>query len=312
MLAPFAAIAAGAKLATASEMPRIAANEIAKIVFEFINLDLFLKYLKLVCHNWEYNIIRNMLLTLVSNSYYNGNLFSIMEQVLFDHNEHILFFLCIITGALSAVISWNLLRIYKLFSSSYIFALVIGFGLISLGDFLFSGTIEFVDNERIFNFLHWLQLSIVTYGFAFIGLVYYFQKFNEKKISSIVKTVLASLILVGMTILIIGLQNTQVFPKFQEYNEYFRIVNMIMLGYFVFRTIDNPELRNRKDWILMPFGFAILFAGQFQRFLFTIDPESIPLVASVVLKIAGLAVLLYALHRKSNQKLVGVSNKYAT
>jgi hypothetical protein len=36
LFAPFAAIAAGAKLATASEMPRIAANETAKIVFVFI------------------------------------------------------------------------------------------------------------------------------------------------------------------------------------------------------------------------------------------------------------------------------------
>lgn len=235
-----------------------------------------------------------------------------MEQVLFDQNEQILFFLYIISGTLSAVISWNLLRIYKLFSSSYIFALVVGFGLISFGHFLFVGTIEFVDNESIFNFLHWLQLSIVTYGFAFIGLVYYFQKFSEKKFSSIVRTTLSSLILVGTTIFLIGIENTQLIPRFQEYNEYFRIVNIIMLGYFVFRTMDDPDLRNRKYSILIPFGFTILFASEFQRFLFTIDPSSVPLVTSVVLNIAGLGVILFALYRKSKQKLAGVSTKYAT
>src|SRR5574342_598892 len=99
-----------------------------------------------------------------------------MEQILFEKNDQILFFIYIISGILGAIISCYLLRIYRLFSSAYIFALVIGFALVSFGDFFFSGTVNAVNNEMTFNFLHWLQLSIVSYGFAFIGLVYYYQK----------------------------------------------------------------------------------------------------------------------------------------
>jgi len=228
-----------------------------------------------------------------------------MEQVLFEQNDQIRFFIYVISGILGAVISSYLLRIYRLFSSVHIFALLIGFALISFGDFFFSGTIEAIDDEKTFNFLHWLQLYVVSYGLVFIGLVYYYQKSSEKRFSLVIKTALVSLFLIGLTIVIFGIQDTLIFPQFQRYNEYFRIANMVALGYVVFRTFDNSDLKNRKDLILMPLGFGILFLGQFERFLFAIDPASLTLITSGVLKVAGLGVIILALHRKTKSKLAG-------
>src|SRR5574342_198781 len=127
-----------------------------------------------------------------------------------------------------------------------------------------------VNEKKTFNFLHWLQLSIVTYGFVFIGLVYYYQKSIEKRFSLVIKTAFVSLSIICLIVVITGIQDNLIFPQFQKYNEYFRIVNMGLLGYVFFRTLENPDLKNRKALVLMPIGFGLLCLGQFERFLFAI------------------------------------------
>ncbi|NOS61824.1 MAG: hypothetical protein HOO66_02120, partial [Nitrosarchaeum sp.] len=90
-------------------------------------------------------------------------------------------------------------------------------------------------------------------------------------------------------------------PPFQQYNEYFRIINMISIGYVVFRTFSNSTIKNRKELILLPLGFVVLLSSQFVRFLFTIDPIILTLELSGILKIIALAIIIFILTRDSKK-----------
>ncbi len=236
-----------------------------------------------------------------------------MEEILFAQNNQMLFYTCLISGILAAVISVYFLKIYRVFSSTHIFGLVIGFALVSFSDFFFSATLAAANQNEIFNVLHWLQLSVASYGFVFIGLVYYFKKSTEKKFKLVTKTTMISLIPIGLSLIITGITDNSVLPDFQQYNEYFRIINLMSLGYIIFKIGSNPDLQNRIDLFLLPFGFGIVFLAQFIRLLFTVDPTSSTLIISIVLKIIGLGIIIFALARKlKNPEMTKKSVSYDT
>jgi len=223
-----------------------------------------------------------------------------VEEVIFEQNSQMIFFIYLLSGLVSASISGYFFKMYRLFSSSHIFGLMIGFALISFADFFFATSIDLVNQNESFNLLQWIKLSVTSYGFAFLALVYYFHKSTEKKLSLVIKSMLLSLIpIISILLLAISVENIG-FPRFQQYNEYFTIVNMISIGYVVFSTFSNSEIRNRK-LILIPLGFAVLLLSQFTRFLFTIDPTFLTLESSGILKIIALAIIIFTLTRNSKK-----------
>lgn len=176
---------------------------------------------------------------------------------------------------------------------------MIGFTLIAFGDFFFSATINLANQSESFNFLQWEKLSIMSYGYAFLALVYYFHKSTEKKVSLVIKSMLLSLIpIISLLLFVTYLENVEML-SFQQYNEYFRIVNAIFLSYVVFKIFGNSAIRNRQELILLPLGFVVLLLSQLVRFLFTIDPTILTLELSGILKIIALAIILFTLTRDS-------------
>lgn len=220
-----------------------------------------------------------------------------MEQVIFEQNSQVIFFMYLLSGLVGASISIYFFKMYRLFSSSYVFGLMIGFALIAFGDFLFSATINLTDQNESFNFTQWAKLSIMSYGYAFLALVYYFHKSTEKKFSLVIKSMLLSLIPIISLLLFVTFFESDGMPPFQQYNEYFRIVNTISIAYVVFRTLDNSEIRNRKELILLPLGFVVLLSSQLVRLLFTVDPMILTLELSSILKIVALTTILFTLTR---------------
>ena len=223
--------------------------------------------------------------------------FRIMEEILFEQNSQLIFFIYLLSGIVGIGISAYFFKMYRLFSSSYIFGLMIGFTLIAFGDFFFSATINLANQNESFNFLQWEKLFIMSYGYAFLALVYYFNKSTEKKASLVIKSMLLSLIpIISLLLFITSLENVEML-SFQQYNEYFRIVNVIFISYVVFKTFGNSAIRNKKELILLPLGFLVLLLSQFVRFLFTIDPIILTLELSGILKIIALTIILFALTR---------------
>lgn len=226
-----------------------------------------------------------------------------MEALLFEQNSSMLFFIYLVSGILGAAISVYFLKIYRVVSSAHVCGLVIGFALVAFSDFFFSMTLDITNNHVVYNVLHWLRLSFVSYGFAVIGLVYYFKKSTEKKFRLVIKTALISLIPIGLSLIITGVGNSFL-PDFHQYNEYFRILNLIALGYIILKIGSNPELQTRSDLFVLPLGFAIVFLSQYLRLWFTVDPTSLTLIISGVLKIAGLGIIIIALARKPKSPVI--------
>ena len=224
-----------------------------------------------------------------------------MEEIVFAQNAQLIFFTYLLSGFVGASISVYFFKMNRLLSSSHIFGLMIGFALISFGDFFFVTNIDLANQNESFNLLQWVKLSITSYGYAFLALVYYFHKSTEKKFLLVIKSMLLSLTpIISILLLVISIENIGM-PPFQQYNEYFRIVNIISIGYIVFRTFSNSEIKNRKELILIPLGFAVLFSSQLVRFLFTIDPIILTLELSGIMKIIALAIIIFTLTRDSKK-----------
>lgn len=224
-----------------------------------------------------------------------------MEEIVFAQNTQLIFFIYLLSGLVGASISVYFFKMNRLLSSSHIFGLMIGFALISFGDFFFAANIDLANQNESFNLLQWVKLSITSYGYAFLALVYYFYKSTEKKFSLVIKSTSLSFIpIISILLLVISIENI-VIPPFQQYNEYFRIVNIISIGYVVFRTFSNSELRNRKELFLIPIGFIVLLLSQFSRFLFAVDPIILTLELSGILKIIALVTIIFALAKDSTK-----------
>lgn len=223
-----------------------------------------------------------------------------MEEIIFEQNSQIIFFIYLLSGIVGASISIYFFKMHRLFSSSYIFGLMIGFALISFADFFFATTIDFSSQRESFNLFQWINLSCASYGYVFLASVYYFHKSTEKKLSLIIKSIFLSLVpIISILSLVVYIEILRI-PEFQNYNEYFRIVNIISIGYVVFSTSSNFEIRKRK-LILMPLGFVILLSSQFIRFLFAIEPTILALELSGIFKIVSLTLIIFTLSRNSNK-----------
>jgi len=224
-----------------------------------------------------------------------------VEEIIFEHNAQLFFFIYLLSAFVGVSITVYFFKMYRLFSSSHILGLMIGIALISFSDFFFSSTVISVSQNDSFNIFRWMQLSITSYGFVFLALVYYFQKSNEKKLSIIIKSIFLSLVPIICVLIFIPLSENIGIPSFQQYNEYFRIINMVSIGYILFRTFNTLELKTRKILFLIPLGFTILFLSQFTRFLFAIDPVTLTITLSGIMKIIALTIILFALTRDSKK-----------
>lgn len=224
-----------------------------------------------------------------------------MEEIIFEQNSQVIFFIYLLSGIVGVSISVYFFKMYRLLSSSYVFGLMIGFSLIAFSDFFFATTINLANQNESFNSHQWIKLSIQSYGYAFLALVYYFNKPTEKKLSFVIKLVSLSLVSVIFLLFIVTSLESFGILSFKQYNEYFRIINMISIGYIVFRTLSNLDIKNRKILFLIPLGFIILLSSQFARFLFTIEPTALTLELSGILKIIALATIIFALTRNSKK-----------
>lgn len=212
-----------------------------------------------------------------------------------------------INALLCSGISLYFAKTYRSFPSPYIFGLLVGFSLIAFSDLFFSMTVGLATVDIAYNALHWLQLSITLVGFAMVGLVYFFQKSNEKEFSSITKLGMVSILPVLLVITYVLVEQIEI-PSFVSYNEYFRLANVLAVGYVIFSMLLNQRAKKRKQLNLLLLGFALLLASQGARLLFALEPESIALITSGLLKACSFAIILLAL-TKEPQKSQAVELK---
>jgi len=77
---------------------------------------------------------------------------------------------------------------------------------------------------------------------------------------------------------------------------YMKIFDMIILGYIFKSTIVSLIKGANIKLLYVPAAFALLWLGQYSLMINYFDNDSIPFIGSLVARLAGLALFVYAIH----------------
>src|SRR5207245_2363687 len=77
---------------------------------------------------------------------------------------------------------------------------------------------------------------------------------------------------------------------------YTKIFDMIILGYIFKSTIVSLVKGANIKLLYVPAAFALLWLGQYSLMINYFDNDSIPFIGSLVARLAGLALFVYAIH----------------
>ena len=77
---------------------------------------------------------------------------------------------------------------------------------------------------------------------------------------------------------------------------YMKIFDMIILGYVFKSTIVSLVKGGNIKLLYVPAAFALLWLGQYSLMINYFDNDSIPFIGSIVARLTGLALFVYAIH----------------
>jgi hypothetical protein len=77
---------------------------------------------------------------------------------------------------------------------------------------------------------------------------------------------------------------------------YTKIFDMIILGYVFQSTVVSLVKGANVKFLYVPAAFALLWLGQYSLMINYFDNDSIPFIGSIVARLAGLALFVYAIH----------------
>jgi hypothetical protein len=77
---------------------------------------------------------------------------------------------------------------------------------------------------------------------------------------------------------------------------YTKIFDMLILGYVFKSTVVSLVKGANIKLLYVPAAFALLWLGQYSLMINYFDNDSIPFIGSIVARLAGLALFVYAIH----------------
>jgi len=223
----------------------------------------------------------------------------------FDFADPFIFSMEVIAAVLAFVVALHFYRFYRLSGFVYLLGLVIGFSFITFAEFLLAIDVWLEFNPEIFNLLFWLRLLSLSYGFSFIAVSYYYKHREEDRIPWIMRIGALSVIpIMIMIALVVILPPAFDFPPYNQADEYFRVFNLIMLGYVFKSTLSSIVEQGRKEFMYIPAAYAILWLGQYSALISNLELNVGAFIAQHIAKVIGLALFVGVLSQIMKTKKV--------
>jgi hypothetical protein len=138
----------------------------------------------------------------------------------------------------------------------------------------------------------WVEIPVRAFAFLFLAITYYFSRL-EKKTQPLWNTTLVILV----TLLTILILSAIFFPKlpWSSYiciNIYVRFFSIICLLYISIQSLRSHTEQADPKTLMVPLGYILLGIGAYSSLIGAVDLTIFPLIGALVLRLAGLAVLL--------------------
>lgn len=223
----------------------------------------------------------------------------------FDFADPFIFSTEVIATVLAFIVAFHFYRFYRLSGFVYLLGLVIGFSFITFAEVLFAIDVWLEFNPEIFNLLFWLRLLSLSYGFSFLAVSYYYKHREEDRTPFMMRIGALSVIPIMIVIAaVVILPPAFDFPAYNQVDEYFRVFNLVMLGYVFKSTLGSIVEQGRKEFMYIPAAFAILWLGQYSALISNIDLNISAFIAQHIAKVTALALFVGVLSQVMRAKKV--------
>ncbi len=224
--------------------------------------------------------------------------------------------------ALCSVIAFYFFRSYKFSGFRYLLGLPMGFAILGTSFVFEHLSLIYYTNYLLYHLFFWMQLSLQSEALALIALSYMLknrvgrskddfattdQDLSKVLIHDSMPTKARDLLISILPMIVISIPFmvtisalfVQPFLNYVELADlsfYTKIFDMIILGYVFQCTIVSLVKGANINLLYVPATFALLWLGQYSLMLNYFDNDSIPFIGSIVARLTGLALFVYAIH----------------
>ena len=224
--------------------------------------------------------------------------------------------------ALCSAIAFYFFRSYKFSGFRYLLGLPMGFAILGASFVCEHLSLIYYTNYLLYHLFFWMQLSLQSEALALIALSYMLKnrvgrskddyatadldlskvlihdsmstKARDLLISILPMIVISIPFMVTISALFVQPFLNDV--ELADLSFYTKIFDMIILGYVFKSTVVSLVKGANIKLLYVPAAFALLWLGQYSLMINYFDNDSIPFIGSIVARLAGLALFVYAIH----------------
>jgi hypothetical protein len=206
----------------------------------------------------------------------------------------------IVSAGLAFALVYFFFKAYRLTRFVYLLGPPIGFSFLASSYFFLGMSLLYENDVAVSESFLWLRLVTQSFGFAFIAFSYYFSSKTERTtkhflgLIAFASAISILLVFVALTVAPPFLE----IPCINVLDEYFRMVNLIFLGYVICHLVKHFELSQGtiSGLVWAPLAFSLLWLGQYSLLIWGIDGGQTAFVLAHVARLASLTLFIYVYH----------------
>ena len=224
--------------------------------------------------------------------------------------------------SLCSIIAFYFFRSYKFSGFRYLLGLPMGFAILGVSFVCEHLSLIYYPNYLLYHLFFWIQLSLQSEALALIALSYMLKNrvgsngrdnatadldLSKAIIHYSMSTKARDLLIDILPMIVISIPFMVTISalfvqpflndvELADLSFYMKIFDMIILGYVFKSTIVSLVKGGNIKLLYVPAAFALLWLGQYSLMINYFDNDSIPFIGSIVARLAGLALFVYAIH----------------
>jgi len=197
-----------------------------------------------------------------------------------------------VSAILCFVLVWFMIKPYRFTGESRYVGLPLGFVFLGLS-YLFMEVALFSDTLIFIEDMKWMQLLTQAFAFAFLAVTYYFSKRTSKRKRLRLQITFTGLIVaLVISYLIVFVPPTFVLPSYKTVDEYFRLVNILLVSYISLHALRSHTMKPDPKTLWFPLGYVLLVFSQYSSLVWSLDSSFTALIGAHVLRLTGLLIFL--------------------
>ena len=202
----------------------------------------------------------------------------------------------IVSAGLAFALVFFLFRAYRLTRFVYLLGPPIGFSFLAFSYFFLGMSLLYENDVAVSESFLWLRLVTQSFGFAFIAFSYYFSSKTER-ITKYFLGLIAFASVISILLVFVALIVAPPFlgiPCINVLDEYFRMVNLIFLGYVICHLVKHfePSQGTISGLVWARLAFSLLWLGQYSLLIWGIDGGQTAFVLAHVARLASLTLFI--------------------